>query len=451
MAQLNWKELLTPWRQCGDGSQEKVADLSPDRSPFAADIDRIIFSDSFRRLSRKSQVHPLALNDHLHNRLSHSLEVSSVGRSLGCAAGFYADQNGELPAGLTPAHVGEIVQAACLSHDIGNPPFGHAGEEALREWAENPENHNYLKALNAPERTDFLYFDGNAQGFRVITKLEMAGPVKGGLKLAWPVLATMVKYPWASHEAERRGTPKYNYHCSEAEIFDRVFSRLGLRAAPGNYVRHPLSYLTEAADDICYSVIDLEDALELRLIDMDEFVSIYRNIDGVDDILASGDEQRRKVSYIRALAIGRMIGLARAAFIRHYTPIMNGELEKSLADNDDGLLSLLEPAKALARKRVYSEKRKVALEIGSHTIYEALLDAFIPAVHGAIRGANRGEDSFTPYKQRKALELLHTDFTGCTLYEGYRRVIDYITGMTDSYATFLAQQFLGSGTGPWQM
>lgn len=449
MSRLNWKDLLTPWRfDLYSQTRTRAHCIDPARSPFATDIDRITFSDSFRRLARKSQVHPLALNDHLHNRLSHSLEASCVGRSLGYAAGSLIQEKKELPGGITPAHVGEIVQAACLAHDIGNPPFGHAGEEALREWFLLPENQHFITALdNAEQEADFKCFDGNAQGFRVITRLEMAGPSGGGMRLTWPVLTAMVKYPRAAYDASRAKSNKYNFHISERPTFDAVFTRLGLTAGKDNFLRHPLSYLTEAADDICYSVIDLEDALELRLISLDDFRDLYADVPFFPARPTEPFSRRAYASHARAIVIGHLIALAAECFTHNYDKIMEGELEGSLPDNSPELNSYVEPAKALAARWIYSEKRKNALEVGSYTIYKTLLDTFIPAVHGALFTPQKQP----PYKQRKALELLHQDFTGCALYDGYRKVIDYITGMTDSYATFLAQQFLGAGTGPWQM
>ena len=207
-----WQKLLAPHRITGTGT--RCYELSDDRNPFLQDYDRIVFSSSFRRLAKKTQVHPLSRNDHIHNRLTHSLEVSCVGRSLGILAGQAVAGRGDMPQGFTPVHFGQIVQAACLAHDIGNPPFGHAGESAIQDWFKDEQNGgNYLKELREYEKTDFKTFDGNAQGFRLINRIEN-NKDRGGFRLTFPVIAALVKYPNSSYEAVGSDSKKFNYYAA---------------------------------------------------------------------------------------------------------------------------------------------------------------------------------------------------------------------------------------------
>lgn len=222
--QEKWRKLLLPLRYGGSGVDFKK--LDPARSPFLQDRDRIIYSSSFRRLARKTQVHPLVRNDHIHTRLSHSLEVSSVGRSLGAMAGYFLRRRDELPEYAAPEFPGQILEAACLAHDIGNPPFGHAGEFAIRDWFGDPANHTYVNALEETYQSDFRCFDGNAQGFRVVNVVENNRD-QGGFRLTYPTLASMVKYPWDSWQSRTRsGKCKFNYYQAEAGIFEEVFLSL---------------------------------------------------------------------------------------------------------------------------------------------------------------------------------------------------------------------------------
>ena len=218
-----WTTLLTPIRF----GQDHASPIEQDRSPFLVDYDRIIFSSSFRRLAKKTQVHPLTRNDHIHTRLTHSLEVSCVGRSLGNKVGAWLKEKDCLPDSIQPHNIGEIVQAACLAHDIGNPPFGHAGEDAIRDWFNSPENSVYLSKgkLKNIQISDFKSFDGNAQGFRTITTLEMYKD-DGGMRLTYPTLASVIKYPNCAHDALKNEKYKFNFYSSERKIFDDIFHTL---------------------------------------------------------------------------------------------------------------------------------------------------------------------------------------------------------------------------------
>ncbi|MBR5558446.1 MAG: deoxyguanosinetriphosphate triphosphohydrolase, partial [Acinetobacter sp.] len=265
MEHMRWLELLSTIRI---GSKKQITEQA--RSPFHKDYDRIIFSQSFRQLNRKTQVHPLTQHDGIHTRLTHSLEVSCIGRSLGMLAAEKIKDH--LPVWISPADVGAIIQAACLAHDIGNPPFGHAGEYAIREWFDDASHGNFLQALSAEEQADVRQFEGNAQGLRLLTKIDYH-PNDGGMRLTYATLGAYLKYPWLSKtiasQGDRPASQRAKFGCyqSEKEVLQQIAEQLGLiQLGEYHYCRHPLTYLLEAADDICYALIDLEDGIVLNML-----------------------------------------------------------------------------------------------------------------------------------------------------------------------------------------
>lgn len=436
-----WTKLLSPVRHNDIDPADVVFDIT--RSPFIQDYDRILFSNSFRMLARKTQAHPFAVNDHVHHRLMHSLEVSSVGRSLGIMAGYFLKERSELPDFITPEHIGQIVQAACLAHDIGNPPFGHGGESALQDWFRDTANNDrYLSELTERQKADFKSFDGNAQGFRVVTALENHKD-RGGLRLTYPTLAALVKYPRSAWDAMGDGSSKFNFYQSEKKVFDAVFTTLGLKNG-SRYHRHPLSYLTEAADDICYCIIDMEDALELGIIgfsDLENVIGpIYDRLVLNPKRMAGMDSDRRRAGLIRAKLITLMIDATFSAFRTHYDAIMNGENVHCLLDHtEEDVREYMDRARTLFFDVILKNHSKIALEIGAYTLYKRLLDTFIPACHQAKTGKRLS------YRDQQALTLMgiHAPTGNDDLYMAYIRVMDYITGMTDPRATFLSRQLAG--------
>lgn len=274
-SRMHWTQLLSTQRFQRQGGQiipqaggdaDAMAGL---RTEFHVDHDRVVFSRAFRRLGRKTQVHPLASHDHTHNRLTHSVEVSCVGRSLGNRVGAMLQAGGQLPAGYTPFDIGSVVQVACLAHDIGNPPFGHTGEDALRDWFRQPAHAHYLHGLSEAERCDVQTYEGNAHGLRMVATLEMYAD-SGGMRLTSAALGSLVKYPWTALGSPRDG--KFNIYCAELPYFEAAAEALGLiRLGERRWARHPLSYLMEAADDICYAIVDLEDATEIGILHELEF------------------------------------------------------------------------------------------------------------------------------------------------------------------------------------
>ncbi|WP_456268515.1 deoxyguanosinetriphosphate triphosphohydrolase [Kushneria sp. AK178] len=440
MSQMQWEQLLAPVR-LDDKTTEREREIG--RSPFHKDFDRIVFSGSFRRLGRKTQVHPLTENDHIHTRLTHSLEVGCVGRSLGMIVGERLSDR--LPGWITPADMGVIVQAACLSHDIGNPPFGHAGEYAIRDWFKRAEadGTGFLEALTPTQRDDLLTYEGNAQGFRIVTQIEY-NQFRGGMRLTAPTLGAMLKYPWTVERAGIAG--KFGAYQSESDQLERVAGLLGLkRLSDHAWCRHPFAWLVEAADDICYALLDLEDGLEMGILRFEEVAGVLIHIAGGEPeeyarMARDNVSQRRRVAALRGAAMERAVNEVASTFVTHEQALLDGSLE-------DDLLDLCHPdlgwgvseAKQIARDRIFRNARKAKLEIGAYTTLGILLEAFIGAAHELHF---TGQSSF---KHQRVLALIgeNTPQTRWPLYDSYRRMLDFIGGMTDNFAVDLAQEMGG--------
>lgn len=436
---MQWDRLLTVKRH----GHEELLPQEAGRSHFHKDHDRIVFSSAFRRLGRKTQVHPLALNDHIHTRLTHSIEVGSVGRSLGIRVGELL--HSQLPGWVTPHDIGTIVQSACLAHDIGNPPFGHAGEYAIRDWFKRHRQADFLAPLSDNERKDLETFEGNAQGFRVVTCIENH-LYDGGLRLTYSTLGALLKYPWTSDRTIKKG--KFSCYQTEIDTLNRLGQTLGLIKLGENWwCRHPLAYLMEAADDICYAILDLEDAIELNILSFDEVKPILLQLCGDqdfnDDIFQSEASARRKISALRGKAMENMLDSAVLAFTQHYDAIMAGRYTSELlADGDKQVWEGLNSAKNLARNKVFPDTRKTELEVGAYSCLGALLEAFCHAVYEQHQ--NVGSDGLT-YRSEKIISLMniHAPDPHWPLYLAYLRALDFISGMTDNYATYLARQIGG--------
>lgn len=436
--EMQWQRLLTSKRY----GHAEMAEKEVGRSHFHKDQDRIIFSSAFRRLGRKTQVHPMALNDHIHTRLTHSIEVGSLGRSLGIRVGEQIQE--QLPDWASPYDIGMIVQSACLAHDIGNPPFGHAGEYAIRDWFKQPRNSHFLEGLDEQQRLDMVTFEGNAQGFRVVTRIENH-LYDGGLRLTYPTLGTLLKYPWSVEYSGDKG--KFSAYQTELEILNKLGRELGLIPQGENrWCRHPLAYLMEAADDICYAIVDLEDAIELNILNFNEIKPILLELCGDmsfdDEIFASQASARRKISALRGKAMENMVSSAVAAYMKNQSLIMRGEYQgELLSDGDLGVRDGLYKAKKLARERVFPDTRKTELEVGAYTTLGVLLEAFCYAVQDNFQ--QQGQD--LSYRSERIISLMgiHAPSPQLPLYQAYMRALDFISGMTDNYATYLARQIGG--------
>ena len=440
---MNWENLLNAERLGG-----KPAKSEPGRSPFLSDHDKIIFSGAFRRLARKTQVHPLATNDHIHNRMTHSLEVACVGRTLAIRIGEALHSHGSLPASVLPTDLGDIVQSTCLAHDIGNPPFGHTGEEAIKNWFRT-DGRQYLQGLNEHQQQDLLNFEGNAQGLRVLTTSEYH-QFQGGMRLTYATLAAFMKYPWASVVSNAPKPGKYGIYYSDLPHIEEIAQKTGLiRKGDNHYCRHPLVYLMEAADDFCYGILDLEDGLEMGLLRWQEVFDIIRPALKPEEIpqlekQLHNVELSRKPGFVRGRVIEAYIEAGVEAFMQYEQAFLAGEV-------DGDLISLcraeirdsVEEAKQLAKERIFAHPRKVELEIGAYDVIGRLLKKLIPA---ACQWFENG-GSVSQQESRMLINLIGEKNLpkNSDKYAVLMAVIDYVSGMTDNYATHLSKQFSGMG------
>ncbi|MFH1805031.1 MAG: deoxyguanosinetriphosphate triphosphohydrolase [Pseudomonadota bacterium] len=438
---MNWQKLLSPVRL---GTRHSAVG-SFGRSDFHKDYDRIIFSSAFRRLQRKTQVHPLPENDNIHTRLTHSLEVSCVARSMGLTVGHHLAENKRLPAGIDPDHIAAILQAASLAHDIGNPPFGHAGEYAIRQWFAEADP-KFLAPLTLAQRDDLLTFEGNAQGFRLLTN-KRTGLYDGGMRLTYGTLASFVKYPWSASASPDKITRKFGAFQSEMPLLAEVADATGLiRVAADRYCRHPLVYLVEAADDICYALIDIEDGIELELVDFSVLEGLLKPC--MKDVSLPAEyhhetSQSRKMSFLRGRIMTGLIQALSDCFVAHEEQMMAGEMTGDLLSQVGGPYNdMILEAKAFSTQQIILNRRKVQIEVGAFACLATLLDIFCQTAMEIHHAA--GEDDLS-YRATRVRELIGVDALplDAGLYELYLAILDYISGMTDDFATRLAHDIRG--------
>lgn len=448
MNTMDWEKLLTTTRLGGRPPKSELG-----RSPFHSDHDKVVFSGAFRRLARKTQVHPLATNDHVHNRLTHSLEVACVGRTLGVRVGQELLDARLMPDAITAADVGDIVQTACLAHDIGNPPFGHTGEEAIRHWFSSDAGANLIKDFSPSEAADLKRFEGNAQGFRVLTTSEYH-PHEGGMRLTYASLGAFIKYPWLANDAVNKTRPnasKYGVYYSEADLFEEVSTAIGtLKLGENWWCRHPLTHLMEIADDFCYAILDLEDGVEMGIIEWNKVFDILCFVlddAQIDQLLKDtrGLKLGRRPSLIRGKVISAFVDAGVTAFMNNHEGIMTGKINGILDLCDENVRACVASAKTLAKEEIFQHPRKVELEIGAYNTMATLLNVTCTAALDYV-----AKGGATNSKTQRILDLINLD-SRC-LKEGNRtskeyaaimQVLDYVSGMTDNYAVHLARQFNG--------
>jgi len=457
MSSMNWETLLCSERLHNQSGTDNHTD---GRSPYDSDVQRILFSGSFRRLSKKTQVHPLVANDHVHTRLTHSIEVAQVGKTLGKALGTRL--GAQLPQSITPNDIGTIVEAACLAHDLGNPPFGHGGEEAIIHWFEN-NGPQLLRSLDRAYKRDLMFFEGNAQGLRIISQTENH-LFEGGLRLTYATLGTFLKYPWNSHIPGK----KFGAFLSEKEILADIAAKTGMiRLNDNQWARHPLAYLVEAADDICYGILDLEDAVELKILRYKEVEKVFMPLFSHEDLQRFYDSlEKRSESFrvdlarLRGIVFDKAVGGAIDGFMNAYDQIMDGRFppEKDVFDalpTDDPRRSVIKNAKSMARKHIFPDPKKVEIELGSYSVFETLMNAFAKAAVDQAQCLSSPPREVTlSWKSNLVLKMLgehapsisnKPDGHEWSEYQCLRRVIDYVSGMTDNYAVYVASQLQGSG------
>lgn len=407
------------------------------RNPFEADVGRIVFSQPFRRLAGKTQVHPFAGVDYIHNRLTHSIEVGYVSSELGKkVATFILKTKGDLRSEKQIDEIGWICQAAGLMHDIGNPPYGHAGEDAIRAWATNHQERIRSLCKN-PILNDLMYFDGNAQAFRMAVNPKPRETCYYKLTIA--VLGAMVKYPYTTDSKEGKEKKKSAAFSSEKKIFEYLWKELGLKRGQ----RHPLSYVTEAADDICYRISDFEDAVIMGI--LDENVVKQLLLDGMPF------ECRQKLNgaslqRIKAKAIGELIKEFEIVFERNYEKIVSGQFKGDLRSAIDNKWSgVLERIKMLYDS-IFSERKKVITEIGSYGQFDRILGKYLQFLSSIKDNGTSVNYKDLPFLCQRLVTL---SWGGESYYERNKdqgigwwthAVTDFVVGMTDSYLHMLAAE-----------
>ncbi len=446
---MNWPQLLSRKRL---GSKDEPS-ASASRTDYQRDYDRIVFSSAFRRMQDKTQIFPLSKIDYVRTRLTHSLESSSVGRSLGTLVGEQIIARHQLRA-TEASDFGDICAAACLSHDIGNPPFGHSGEDGIRHWAETAEyGRRRVGVLKGSQRDDFLQFEGNAQGFRVLSRLQNRDN-RGGLQLTCATLAAFTKYPRESCIGNGRfdgvSAKKQGFTAEDQELFSEVAETVGLiRKDPvmAIWCRHPLAFLVEAADDICYRVIDIEDGYRLGHLSFQEALDLFCPI--LTDQASqharlnriTGDKE--KIEFLRAKVISQVISEVLSCFLDNETEMMAGRFDEPLM-NLIGKRREMERLIEVATDKIYCAPEVVEIETAGFQVISELLERFIQILDDI---AEHGEAA-SPRSQMM-VRLIPDQFIGLHRVpspDGYTRLLrltDFVSGMTDSYAVSLYKKLTG--------
>ncbi len=427
---MNWEQLLSNKRL---GQEYKHHNTKEERTEFKRDYDRLIFSAPFRRLQNKTQVFPLPGRIFVHNRLTHSLEVASVGRSLGDdTSRRLLERHPELH-NTHLGEIGDIVQAACLAHDMGNPPFGHSGERAIATFFSEGPGMEYKSNLTRDEWADITHFDGNANAFRLLTH-KFKGRRDGGFVLTYSTLASIIKYPFPSSKANKQ---KFGFFQDDADTYRKIADELGLVEG----IRHPLVYLVEAADDICYEIMDIEDAHKLKILTTvetsnlllsfipekrrDSVMSEYRQVEDVNELIV----------YLRSCAISELEHECVRVFVENEEAILNGKFEGTLIDHCNSLIcDAYKKCEEVSYSKIYHSKDVVDIELAGYKIIRTLIELFTDA-------------AMHPDKAYSKLLLNRVssqyDVFGDDTYTKIMAVLDFVSGMTDVYALDLFRKING--------
>ncbi len=447
---MQWSQLISNRRL---GQEHRHPERHDDRTEFKRDYDRLIFSAPFRRLQNKTQVFPLPGSVFVHNRLTHSLEVASVGMSLGndVYQGILSKRGDSI--GVLASEIGQIVATACLAHDMGNPPFGHSGEKAIQTFFTEGKG-AYLQEKVSPEFwADITHFEGNANAFRLLTH-QFCGRRPGGFVMTYSTLASIVKYPFSSSFAGKKG--KFGFFYSEAPFYQRIADEMGIirvnceecevgKAHPSaiRYARHPLVYLVEAADDICYEIMDLEDAHKLKILSFDEtkhLMLAFFDTDGqqkilqriIDEQLSDPNEQ---IQYLRACVIGKLENECVHVFLDHEEAILEGRFEGSLIDHVAPIQrEAYQQCTRISKARIYKSKPVLDVELSGYRIMATLMELMVEAIEHPER-----------YYSQQLIGRVSSqyDINSADLETRLMAVIDYISGMTDVYALDVYQKICG--------
>ena len=439
---MNWQQLISNKRL---GQEHRHPERHDDRTEFKRDYDRLIFSAPFRRLQNKTQVFPLPGSIFVHNRLTHSLEVASVGMSLGNdVASLLTKKHPELKDTLFQ-EIGQIVATACLAHDLGNPPFGHSGEKAIQSFFTEGAGNDLQRQVSPIFWNDLIHFEGNANAFRLLTH-QFKGRRPGGFVMTYSTLASIVKYPFSSSAASKKG--KFGFFDSEKAYYRRIADELGIPCKsevgePLRYARHPLVYLVEAADDICYEIMDLEDAHKLKIISHEETMQLllaFFDEETQNHILKRIDDEgvadnNEKVVYLRACVIGKLENECVRVFVNHEDEILSGEFQGSLIDHiSDMPQKAYKNCCAISVARIYKSRPVLDVELSGYQIIQTLMEKFINA-------AVHPERFYSKHLISRVSSQY--DIDAPDLETRIMAIIDYISGMTDVYALDVYQKING--------
>ena len=442
MIMMNWQQLISNKRL---GQEHRHPERHDDRTEFKRDYDRLIFSAPFRRLQNKTQVFPLPGSIFVHNRLTHSLEVASVGMSLGNdVAQQLIRRHPELKDTMFQ-EIGQIVATACLAHDMGNPPFGHSGEKAIQAFFTEGAGSELQREISPMVWNDLIHFEGNANAFRLLTH-QYKGRRQGGFVMTYSTLASIVKYPFSSSAAGKKG--KFGFFDSEKAIYRKIADELGIICKsevgePLKYARHPLVYLVEAADDICYEVMDIEDAHKLKILSYEDTTKLLLGFFDEDTqekiqqrIIEEGvTDDNEKVVYLRACVIGKLENECVQVFVDHEEEILSGTFEGSLIDHISPIQqAAYECCTKLSLRRIYKSKPVLDVELSGYQIMQTLMEQFI--------GAAVHPDRFYS-KHLISRVSSQYDIDAPDLETRLMAIIDYISGMTDVYALDVYQKING--------
>ena len=436
---MQWEQLLSLRKQ-GDKNKRLRKEQDETRLGFEVDYDRIIFSSAFRSLQDKTQVIPLSKTDFVHTRLTHSLEVSVVGRSLGRKVGqqlLHKHPHLSATHGYHYHDFGAIVAAAALAHDIGNPPFGHSGEKAIGEFFITGKGQIYKDKLTPFQWQDLTHFEGNANGFKLLTEDKEGAP--GGLRISYATLGAFTKYPKASlpyKPTKKIADKKFGYFQEQAHFFNEVASELGMlvTSAKGEekrYARHPLAFLVEAADDICYTVIDFEDGINLGLIEEDKALEYLSKIIAQrinTEKYSQLKHTKDRMNYLRSLAIGSLIDEAVRIFLENEDAILKGEFHQALLDASK-YKAQIDDIIDISIKKIYQSREVLEKEISGYKILSTLLNTFISA---AINYKNGNENNYDKLIIKSFLS--EYDFEKMSTYQILLEICSLIASMTDGNA-----------------
>lgn len=438
---MDWEKLLSTQRT----GQDALPDSHHDRTQFQRDFDRLIFSSPFRRMQDKTQVFPLPGSVFVHNRLTHSLEVASVGRSMGNNISRFLKEEIKVNSPLVD-ELGAVTAAACLAHDMGNPPFGHSGENAISHFFKAGEGKQYREEVkDQAVWNDFVDFEGNANAFRLLTH-QFNGRRKGGFRMTYTTIASIVKYPYASGNEKLK---KYGYFQSELNAYHHIAHALGIpeiASSPTQYARHPLVYLVEAADDICYQIMDIEDAHKLGILSFEHTKSLLlaffeddeSTLNRLNDVCLSVTDLNEQIAFLRASVIGKLVEECTDVFIRHHDEIISGAYTGSLVKQLEGsALTAMKQCETTGFELIYKHPSVVEIEISGFKILGSLLKEFTKAVMNPTDGYSGLLLPFIP-QQYKVDESAPAALR-------IQTVLDFVSGMTDVYALDLFRKINGIG------